>query len=147
MNILITGGHGFIGSQVAERLNKEGHKIFVIDNHSTGTAKNLIMKHKFYKIDIQSRECEDIFSINKFDVVVHLAAQISASASLNDPLTDTSSNILGLVNMLYLSAKYGVKKIYICFLSCRVWEHRPAAYYGGSRNQSTVSIWNEQDDW
>jgi UDP-glucuronate decarboxylase len=110
VKILITGGCGFIGSHVAERFFKEGNEICVIDNLSTGFEKNLTMKHKFYNLNVVDPMCEEIFRTNNIDCVVHLAAQVDVTISNQNAYLDSESNILGLVNMLELSAKYGVKK-------------------------------------
>lgn len=110
MKVLITGGYGFIGSHVAERFHKEGYEVYIIDNVSTGKVENVQIKHKGYQISVEDKKCEEIFRAYRFDVVVHLAAQVSVKKSLVNPQLDTESNIVGLVNMLDLSAKYGVKK-------------------------------------
>ncbi len=110
MKVLVTGGYGFIGSHVVERFEKEGHEVFIIDNMSSGKVENVSCKHKFYKIDVEDKSCEYVFKNNKVDIVVHLAAQINVTTSLEDPFLDTKTNILGLVNMLELSAKYKIKK-------------------------------------
>ncbi|PAB57748.1 NAD-dependent epimerase/dehydratase family protein [Anaeromicrobium sediminis] len=110
MKVLITGGYGFIGSHVADRFYKEGHEVYIIDNLSTGKAENVEVKHKFYKLGIEDKKCEEIFKVNKFHVVINLAAQVDVNMSLKNPRLDAQVNIMGLVNMLELSAKYGVKK-------------------------------------
>lgn len=110
MNVLITGGYGFIGSHVAEEFFKEGYHIFIIDNLSTGNPKNVKFKHTSFQLDIEDPKCREIFRSNSFDAVIHLAAQINVVTSIEDPYRDTKSNILGLTNMLHLSAQYGVKK-------------------------------------
>lgn len=110
MDILVTGGCGFIGSHVAERFYKEGHKVFIIDNLTSGLRSNINFKHKFYEMAVEDKRCEDIFCINKFNVVVHLAAQTSVPASFENPYEDTVSNVTGLINMLSLSERYGVKR-------------------------------------
>ncbi|MCY6482930.1 GDP-mannose 4,6-dehydratase [Clostridium aestuarii] len=110
MKVLITGGCGFIGSHVVERFYKEGHKIYIIDNLSTGNLENIKVKHKFYNFNIADKKCEEIFRANKFDIVIHLSAQVDIKTSLEHPYLDTKSNLLGLTNMLDLSSKYGVNK-------------------------------------
>lgn len=110
MKVLVTGGYGFIGSHVAERFYKEGYEVFVIDNLSTGNANNLECDHKNYKVNVEDKKCDEIFRNNRFDVVVHLASQGSKGCTLDDSLYDSKNDILGLVNMLQLSVKYGVKK-------------------------------------
>jgi len=110
VKVLITGGYGFIGSHVAERFNKEGYEVFIIDNLVSGSIHNVTFKHKGYRLDIEDRKCEEIFRSNRFDAVVHLAAQANVAQSIDNPRLDTESNILGLVNMLALSQKYKAKK-------------------------------------
>ncbi|WP_113674946.1 NAD-dependent epimerase/dehydratase family protein [Vallitalea guaymasensis] len=109
--VLITGGYGFIGSHVAERFNKEGYKVYIIDDLSSGRADNITIKHKGFNLDIIDQKCEEIFRSNRFDVVVHLAA-ITESHELNESLNEyTKSNVLGLSNILELSSKYNVSKV------------------------------------
>ncbi|PRX59174.1 nucleoside-diphosphate-sugar epimerase [Cohnella sp. SGD-V74] len=110
MKVLITGGYGFIGSHVADRFFKEGYEVFIIDNLSTGNKANVQIKHRGYTLDVTDPKCEEIFRAYRFDTVVHLAAQISVGKSLANPQLDTDSNVLGTVNMLDLSVKYGVKR-------------------------------------
>lgn len=110
MKVLVTGGYGFIGSHVAERFNKEGYEVFIIDNLATGNIHNINFKHKGYHLSVEDQKCEEIYRSNKFDVVVHLAAQVDVMTSIENPRQDTQSNVLGLVNMLTLANKYGAKK-------------------------------------
>jgi len=125
MRILITGGCGFIGSHVAERFSKDGSKIIIIDNLSSGRIENISSDFKFYKLSIEDPKCEQVFIEESPDMVIHLAAQTDVSTSMINPYLDTLSNILGTVNMLYLSHKYNVKKF--VFASS-------AAVYGNSNN-------------
>lgn len=108
--MLITGGYGFIGSHVADRFHKEGYDVFIIDNLSTGKKVNVNFKHKGYILSVNDHKCSEIFKSHKFDVVIHLAAQVSVANSISNPMIDAESNVVGLVNMLNLSAKYRVKK-------------------------------------
>ncbi|WP_301172032.1 NAD-dependent epimerase/dehydratase family protein [Brevibacillus nitrificans] len=110
MKVLVTGGYGFIGSFVAERFYKEGYQVYILDNLSSGNQHNVDFKHKSFLFSVEDKKCEEVFRSNKFDVVVHLAAQINVQTSMEDPLLDSTSNILGLVNMLRLSSKHRVEK-------------------------------------
>jgi nucleoside-diphosphate-sugar epimerase len=110
MNVLITGGYGFVGSFVAERFYKEGYKVFILDNSSTGDKRNISFKHKSFEMDIIDEKCSKIFETYTFDVVVHLAAQPSISVSFDKPYNDALSNVVGLVNILELSRKKDVKR-------------------------------------
>jgi len=110
MKVLITGGCGFIGSHVADRFEKEGFNVSIIDNLSTGVKDNVKIKHKLFKLNIEDERCEAVFSEGNFDYVIHLAANANTSKSIEVPIVDASTNILGLINMLKLSKKYNVKK-------------------------------------
>lgn len=127
MKVLVTGGYGFIGSFVAERFYKEGYQVYILDNLSSGDRNNVDFKHKSFLFSVEDKKCEEVFRSNKFDVVVHLAAQINVQTSMEDPLLDSTSNILGLVNMLRLSSKHRVEK-FIFASSAAVYgrnEHMP----------------------
>jgi UDP-glucuronate decarboxylase len=110
MKVLITGGYGFIGSHVAEQFHKEGYEIFIIDDLSTGKQSNVKVKHKAYLLSVTDPKCLEIFSAHHFDVVIHLAAQVNVTKSINDPKMDADHNILGLLNMLECSVQTKVKK-------------------------------------
>lgn len=109
-NILITGGAGFIGSHVSDLLIAKGYNVFVIDNLSSGSNSNLNKNVKFYNLDINSTDIENIFKENKIDYVFHFAAQASVSYSTKYPTEDATENILGSINVLKFSKKYNVKK-------------------------------------
>ncbi len=111
MNILVTGGAGFIGSHVADEYIRMGHHVTVVDDLSTGKKKNLNPKARFVKADIQSPGLSRVFKQGRFDVVNHHAAQIDVRCSVIDPGADARINILGLLNILELSRIYKVRKI------------------------------------
>lgn len=110
MKILVTGGAGFIASQIADAYISEGHKVIVLDNLSTGFEKNINPKAGFVKSDITSPSIIELFEKEKFDVVNHHAAQIDVRKSVNDPIFDANTNILGTINLLQACIKTGVKK-------------------------------------
>lgn len=110
MRVLITGGYGFIGSFVGEMFSLEGHEVHIIDNLSSGSKENIKFNHKLHQIDVDDPFCEEIFKEFKFDVVIHLAAQVNVTVSMDDPYIDSKSNVLGLTNMLSLAKKYRVNK-------------------------------------
>jgi UDP-glucose 4-epimerase len=109
--VLITGGAGFIGSHLADKLIREGYGVVVVDNLSTGKRENLNKKAKFYKTDICSSTLEQILKREKPWAVCHLAAQIDIRKSMADPMTDAKINILGSLNLLANCHKFEVKKI------------------------------------
>ncbi len=110
MKILVTGGAGFIASQIADEYINEGHQIFILDNLTTGFEKNINLKAQFIKEDICSSAIISLFEKEKFDVINHHAAQIDVRKSVNDPVFDANTNILGTINLLQASIKTGVKK-------------------------------------
>ena len=111
MNILITGGAGFIGSNIADAYCEAGHRVVIVDDLSTGSIDNVNPKAKFSKIDIRSPEIENLFKENKFEIINHHAAQMDVRKSVADPKFDASVNVLGMLNVLEFGLKYGVKKV------------------------------------
>ena len=113
MNILVTGGAGFIGSHISEKFYNEGHNVIIVDNLSSGSLENIknIKGCLFYKKDIRDKSFEDVFIKHKIDLVYHEAAQISVSDSIKDPKNDAEINIVGLISVLNMCVKYNVKKI------------------------------------
>jgi len=109
--ILVTGGAGFIGSNVADRFIEDGHKVVIIDNLSTGVEANLHKKAKFYKVDVRSAVIDKIFEKEKPDVLCHHAAQIDVRKSTDDPIFDAEVNIIGTLNLFNACVKHKVKKI------------------------------------
>lgn len=111
MKVLVTGGAGFIGSHVVERILADNSQVVIIDNLSTGLQENLHPDAKFIKMDIRSSELTDVFKQEKFDYVIHQAAQTMVPRSLEAPDFDCDVNILGTVNLLEACRKYGIKRI------------------------------------
>jgi len=110
MKILVTGGAGFIGSWIVDRLINQGDEVVIVDNLSTGEEKNINKSAKFYKLDIQDPKIEDIFQQEKIDIVNHHAAQIDVRKSVSEPIFDANINVLGGINLLQLCIKYKIKK-------------------------------------
>lgn len=112
MKILITGGAGFIGSNIADALIAAKHKVVVLDNLSSGKKSNVNSKVKFYWSDITDKKAvDDIFKKEMLDAVIHNAAQIDVRKSVEDPAYDAGVNILGSLNVLDACVKNNVKKI------------------------------------
>lgn len=113
--ILVTGGAGFIGSNVVDRLIAGGFKVVAVDNLSTGREENLNPEAKFYRADIRGREeMLKIIKEEKPDYINHHAAQIDVRKSIEDPGFDASSNIIGSINLIDAAYRTGVKKfVYI----------------------------------
>jgi UDP-glucose 4-epimerase len=109
--ILVTGGAGFIGSNLVDVLIAQGHSVAVVDDLSSGEKNYINTKAEFYKLDIRSRRLKKIFFLEKFDFVYHLAAQIDVRRSVADPVFDNEVNVLGGLNVLENCYQSKVKKI------------------------------------
>lgn len=108
--VLVTGGAGFIGSHLVDKLIEQGHQVVVIDNLSTGRKENLNPRAKFYELDICDSKISQIFQEEKPEIVFHLAAQIDVRKSVKDPIENAKINILGTLNILENCRKTSVKK-------------------------------------
>lgn len=109
--ILVTGGAGFIGSNLVDELIIQGHDVAVLDNLFSGRKDYINEKAKFYEVDILSPEVENIFEKEKFDYVFHLAAQIDVRKSVLNPVLDNKINVLGGINILNNCVKNKIRKI------------------------------------
>ena len=112
MNILVTGGAGFIGSQLVNALLIMNFRVAVLDNLSTGKRERMKSTVVFYQGDIRNREfVTEVVEKEQPEVIYHLAAQVSVLESLKDPVGDAQTNIVGTLNLLDLAVQHKVKKI------------------------------------
>jgi UDP-glucose 4-epimerase len=111
MKVLVTGGAGFIGSHVVDRLLQEGHEVVVVDNLVTGKRKNVPKAVQFYKLDIEHSNLERVFRNERPSVVMHLAAQMNVRRSVDDPMFDARVNVLGTLNVLEQASRHGARKV------------------------------------
>jgi len=114
MNVLVTGGAGFIGSHLVRQLLDAKHNVTVLDNVSTGTWQHLPQGKDTctcWEMDIRDKAAREKIEQAKFDVIVHLAAQTMVDVSIKDPEFDASENVMGTVNILEAARHSGVKRI------------------------------------
>lgn len=111
MKVLVTGGAGFIGSHIVDKLVKRGDTVIVVDNLSTGTETHLNPQAAFYRMDIQDESLYEVFELEQPDVVVHQAAQNNVPTSLEDPIYDAQVNILGTLRLLEACHRSKVAKV------------------------------------
>ncbi len=115
--VLVTGGAGFIGSHLADRLLAEGHRVISVDDLTTGRIANLVdargygKEFTFFNMDVRAEGLLPLFERHRPDVVMHLAAQPSVPASVEAPVVDASVNVMGLLNVLECSVTTGVRKV------------------------------------
>jgi UDP-glucose 4-epimerase len=110
MNILVTGGAGFIGSHIVNGYIEAGHSVTVIDNLSSGELRFLNPKAKFHEMDILDPKVSDILKKEKFNAINHHAAQISVSDSVANPLFDANSNIIGTLQLIQYAVSSNIEK-------------------------------------
>jgi len=105
--ILITGGAGFIGSNLVNELIKEKNKVVVIDNLSSGKKENINSKAKFYEVDVRSKKILEIFKKENPQIIFHLAAKPIVQEVYKNPYEALDVNIMGTVNILEACRKQG----------------------------------------
>jgi UDP-glucose 4-epimerase len=118
MRALVTGGAGFIGSTLVDRLLAEGHEVDVVDNLSTGSLANLAdarsnTDHRFqlHNLDIRDEALEELIERRQPEVIFHLAAQIDVRVSVADPVLDAMINVIGSLHVLEGARKAGTRKV------------------------------------
>ncbi len=115
--VLVTGGAGFIGSNLADRLLAEDYRVIAVDALTTGHIANLAeargygKAYTFFNMDVRADGLMPLFERHRPEVVYHLAAQAGVRPSLEDPSNDASVNIMGTLNVLECSLKVGARKV------------------------------------
>lgn len=151
MNILLTGGAGFIGRWVTKQLLDDGHFVWILDDLSNGREVNIaeFRQHSNLKSFIQGsildeQLLEKLFSENKFDICYHLGASINVQDSIDDPRTTFNNDTVGTFNVMEQCRKYNVKVVFMS--TCMVYDRctdeqgiteqhpiKPASPYAGSK--------------
>ncbi len=108
-NCLVTGGAGFIGSNIVNKLIEDGHYVRVVDDLSSGSQYNFKYQTEFYRADISEEPFLDMFQ--DVDIVFHLAAFPRVEPSIQDPIKAHRINVNGTLNVLNACVKHGVKRL------------------------------------
>ena len=144
MKVMVTGGAGFIGSHVVDHLLQSGHQVTVVDDLSTGAVENLAPQAEFVRLSVLAPQFLELFHRQRFDAVLHLAAQTIVASSLAHPDVDARVNVLGTLQVLEGCRQSGVGRI-IFASTAAVYgdvrqlpvtedtELRPASFYGLSK--------------
>ena len=112
MNVLVTGGAGFIGSHIADTLLAAGHRVVVVDNLHTGHKENVPQGATFYEVDICDRAAlAEVFAKEQIQTISHQAARANVRESMNDPVAYAKVNVLGSLNLLELARQSNCRKI------------------------------------
>ena len=110
VRVLLTGGAGFIGSHVADRLINGGHEVAIVDDLSTGKRENVSEGVKLYVRNVRSG-CAEVFEEFRPRALCHQAAQMDVRRSVREPDFDADVNVLGTVRLLQNCVRYGVEKV------------------------------------
>ncbi len=111
VKILVTGGAGFVGSHVVDRLLDDGHAVEVLDNLSTGRRERINSKARLHVCDLRDARLDEVIATTRPDTVVHVAAQAAVSRSVIDPKFDASINVVGTIALLEACRLTGVRRV------------------------------------
>ena len=109
--ILVTGGAGFIGSHIVDKLIENNYDVIILDNLTAGNKNNINPKAEFVNADIRDKDLDEKINFKDIEVVIHQAAQINVRYSVENPVNDANINILGIINILEFMEKYDINKI------------------------------------
>ena len=110
MNILVTGGAGFIGSHVVDAYINDNHNVVIVDDMSRGRKEFINPRATFHQISISDPQLANIIQKESIKVISHHAAQISVSDSVKNPVKDAESNIIGTLQLLQNAVECGIER-------------------------------------
>ncbi|MFN2387698.1 MAG: NAD-dependent epimerase/dehydratase family protein [Thermoanaerobaculia bacterium] len=111
MNILVTGGAGFIGAHMAHRHASDGHRVVVVDDLSAGRREKVPREARFVQADLAETDLEPLLRDERIELVSHHAAQIDLRHSVADPIHDARANILGSLRLFEACRRAGTRRI------------------------------------
>jgi len=133
LKVMVTGGAGFIGSNIADRLVEEGHEVVVLDDLSSGKRDHVPASANFYRMELDNRWLDRVVERERPDAVLHLAAQISVRRSVEDPVFDARVNILGSIGLIEACRAHGVRRF--------IFTSTGGAIYGDVDQVPTPETW------
>jgi UDP-glucose 4-epimerase len=110
LRILVTGGAGFIGSHIVDRLVANGHTVDVLDNLTSGRRERLHPSARLHVCDLRDARLDAVFAASRPEIVVHVAAQAAVPRSVADPIFDASVNVLGTIALLEACRRADVRR-------------------------------------
>ncbi len=143
---LVTGGAGFIGSHVVDRLVGDGFRVLVVDSLTTGRREAVHAEAALHELDVRSPRLADLFKVERPDVVFHLAAAASVAGSVRNPAKDARTNVMGSINVLQAARRAGIERFVFSstggalygepvYLPCdEAHPVRPLSPYGAAKN-------------
>jgi UDP-glucose 4-epimerase len=152
VRIAVTGGAGFIGSNIVDAYLERGHEVHILDDLSTGQKSNLNRRAELHQVDIADAAAARVIERIKPDALSHHAAQMDVRHSVSDPGFDARVNILGFINLLQACKDSGVKKVIFASSGGAVYgeqdvfpaveDHptRPASPYGVSKRSGELYL-------
>ena len=152
MKIVVTGGAGFIGSNIVDAYLEEGHEVHILDDFSTGQKSNLNGKAELHEVDITDPRAARVIERIKPDAISHHAAQMDVRHSVADPTFDARVNIIGFITLLEAAKNAGVKKVIFASSGGAVYGEqdvfpapenhvtRPASPYGVSKRAGELYL-------
>jgi UDP-glucose 4-epimerase len=111
MNVLVTGGAGFIGSHVTDAFLARGDRVWVLDNLTRGRRENVPAGAELVELDVADPAVADLFRDARFDLVCHHAAQVDVRVSVTNPGEDARVNLLGLLNLTEAALQVGTRRV------------------------------------
>ena len=139
MNVLVSGGAGFIGSHIVDAYIDAGHEVTIVDNMTTGAEANINPRAEMHVVDIRDRDAIDaLFDAKPYDLVNHHAAQLDVRVSVRDPQFDAAQNVIGSLNLFEAARRTGVKRIVFASTGGAVYGEQE--YFPADENHPTNPI-------